>query len=74
MRSAALLLLYPLQALRIYWSGRRRGWPGRDARLYAVFTVLSKFPGLTGLIAYHLRRWRGKPMAVIEHKQAGTPV
>jgi GT2 family glycosyltransferase len=72
--SAALLLLYPLLALRVYWHGRSRGWSGRDARLYSVFTVLSKFPGLAGLLSYHLRRWRGKPMTLIEHKQAGTPV
>jgi GT2 family glycosyltransferase len=72
--SAALLLLYPLLALRIYGNGRRRGWSGRDARLYAIFTVLAKFPGLAGMLAFHLRRWRGKPMTLIEHKQAGTPV
>ena len=72
--SAALLLLYPLQALRISWSGRRRGWSGRDARLYALFTVLAKFPALAGMIAYHLRRWQRKPATLIEHKQAGTPV
>jgi GT2 family glycosyltransferase len=72
--SAALLLLYPLQVLRVYWGGRRRGWSGRDARLNAFFTVLAKFPGLAGLMAYHLRRWRGKPVTLIEHKQAGTPV
>jgi GT2 family glycosyltransferase len=72
--SAALLLLYPLGALRIYGTGRRRGWSRRDARLYAFFTVLAKFPGLAGMISYHLRRWRGKPATLIEHKQAGTPV
>jgi GT2 family glycosyltransferase len=70
--SAALLLLYPAHLLRIYWTGRRRGWSGRDARLYAVFTVLAKFPGLAGMMTFHLRRWRGKPMTLIEHKQTET--
>jgi hypothetical protein len=34
--------------------------------------VLAKFPGFAGMMAYHVRRWRGKPMTLIEHKQAGT--
>jgi GT2 family glycosyltransferase len=67
-----LLALYPLQVLRIHRAGRRRGWSRRDAALYAVFAVLSKFPGLAGLLEFHMRRWRGRPMAIIEHKEVGT--
>jgi GT2 family glycosyltransferase len=71
--SVFLLAAYPLLALRIYINGRRRGWSGPDARLYAVFSVLAKFPGLLGLLQYHLRRRRGMKMTIIEHKQVGTP-
>src|SRR5205814_9062036 len=47
--SAALLALYPLVALRIYFAGRRRGWSGRDARLYSFFPVLAKVRALAGV-------------------------
>jgi GT2 family glycosyltransferase len=67
-----LLALYPLQVLRIHRAGRRRGWSRRDAALYAVFAVLSKFAGLAGLLEFHLRRWRGRSMTIIEHKEVGT--
>lgn len=71
--SLALLALYPLQVFRIYRSGLRRGWSASDSLLYSVFSVLGKFPGLLGLLQYHLRRWRGKPMTIIEHKRVRTP-
>jgi GT2 family glycosyltransferase len=56
--SLLILLGYPLLALRIYASGRTRGWSATDARRYALFTVLAKFPGLLGMLEYHLRRKR----------------
>jgi GT2 family glycosyltransferase len=56
--SLLLLLGYPVLAVRIYRTGRRRGWSALDARRYAFFTVLAKFPGLLGMLAYHLRRKR----------------
>jgi len=54
--SLLVLLGYPLLAFRIYASGRKRGWSATDARRYALFTVLAKFPGLLGMLEYHLRR------------------
>jgi GT2 family glycosyltransferase len=68
----ALLGLYPIQFLRIWATGRRRGWSGRDARLYSFFSILAKFPGLLGMLRHRLNRLRGKPMTIIEHKQVGT--
>lgn len=68
---ASLLVLlgaYALQFVRIYQYGRRRGWPADDARVYAFFTVLFKFPALLGLLAYHWRQWRGEAFTIIEHK------
>ncbi|HXB63159.1 MAG TPA: glycosyltransferase [Acidobacteriaceae bacterium] len=64
----ALLAAYALQFVRIYQYGRGRGWPARDARVYAFFTVLFKFPALLGLLAYHWRQWRGDDFTIIEHK------
>jgi GT2 family glycosyltransferase len=54
--SLLILLGYPVLALRIYATGRKRGWTPTDARHYALFTVLAKFPGLLGMLEYHLRR------------------
>jgi GT2 family glycosyltransferase len=70
--SLGLLILYPLLFFRIYWSSRRRGWTGGDARLYAWFSILAKFPGLVGMLRFLFRRLQGKPMTIIEHKQVGT--
>ena len=67
----ALLALYLVQIARIYRWGRRRGWAAGDASLYAAFAVLSKFPGLAGLVQFHWRRWRGHSPALIEHKEQG---
>jgi hypothetical protein len=54
--------------LRIFRYGRRRGWSRPDAALYAVFTVLDKFPGALGLLEYSWRRVRRKGPRLIEHK------
>ena len=62
--SLLLLLLYPLVAMRIAASTRRRGWSGRDARIYGWLTTASKFPGLQGLLEYHWWRLRGGRAAV----------
>lgn len=72
--SLAVLAAYPLQVLRVTRTGQRRGWSREDAMLYAGFAVLAKFPELSGLVQYHWRRRRGRAMAVIEHKESGTPV
>ncbi len=68
---SALILfgLYAVQFDRIYIRGRKRRWPRRDARLYAFFTVIAKFPMLEGLIAYRRRKSRGARPTIIEYKR-----
>lgn len=68
---AGLLLLaaYPALALRIVRRGLGRNWPLRHAISYAFFTLLAKWPGFIGLLAFHVRRWRGQRPALIEHKE-----
>ncbi len=70
-RGAGLFLLaaYPALGLRIVRHGLGRGWPLRHAVLYAVFTVLSKFPGVLGMLHFHLQLWRGHAPSLIEHKE-----
>lgn len=67
---AALLCAYALQWAHIALGCRRRGWPLRSACLYAVFAVISRFPGLLGLAQYHWRRRRGHLPVIIEHKRS----
>lgn len=61
----ALLLLYPLQVLRIYWYARRTlpaaGW-------YATLLVLGKFPEAMGQMKFLLNRLLDKRAALIEYK------
>ena len=71
----ALVLLagYPLLAWRITRHRRRHGDNAVDARRYAIFTTLAKFPELQGLITYYLRRLRGKDSTIIEYKAETGP-
>ena len=67
--SLALLGGYPLlynRTSRYY--AVQRGWPPADARLYAFWIVLAKFPQAVGLLRYGLGRLAGKPSSVIEHR------
>lgn len=66
--SLLLLAPYPLQFARIVLRGRKRGWPAGDAAVYGFFTVLTNFPALEGMLAYHWRRLRGKTLTIMEHK------
>ena len=79
---AALLLAWPTWGLSLgllagylflYRRTRRyyavqRGWSLPDARLYAVWIVLAKFPQAVGVIRYWLGRLSGKRSLVIEHR------
>jgi GT2 family glycosyltransferase len=65
---AGAAALYAVQFLRIAQYGRRRGWSGADARIYAFFTVLGKFPALLGLLSYQLGQLQGRAPAIIEYK------
>jgi GT2 family glycosyltransferase len=59
------LLLY--QRTRRYYVVQR-GWPAADARLYAFWIVLAKFPQAVGLLRYRLGRLADRPSPVIEHR------
>ena len=48
-----------------------RGWPAADARLYAAFCVMAKFPQVIGIVKYWSRRIRGEPAQIIEYRGAG---
>lgn len=71
--SLVLLGGYPVLAVRIYRSARRRGIPAPDARLQALFGVVGKFPEALGHLRYWARRVRGTPGKIIEYKQAEPP-
>jgi GT2 family glycosyltransferase len=64
--SLGLLLGYPLLGARIYKRSRARGWSRRDARAYAFFCVLGKFPQLQGQLVYLANRRRGRATRLIE--------
>lgn len=69
---AALLvvLLAPMQALRMVRYGRRRGLSTRDAMTYGALNVLGKWPQMLGQVKWHRQRGRATPL--IEYK--ATPV
>jgi GT2 family glycosyltransferase len=64
-----LLLAYPLQVVRVFRTGLRRRWSAGDSFIYAVFTVLAKFPAFFGLLEYLWKRTRGRDLTIIEHKR-----
>ena len=66
----ALFCAYAWQFVRFYVRGLRRGWSARQACIYSFFTILFKFPALTGMLEYHWRRWRGHSFTIIEYKRS----
>jgi len=48
----------------------QRGWPLSDARLYAFWIVLAKFPHALGVTRYWLGRLSGRRSPVIEYRGA----
>ena len=71
-----LLLVYPTLMVHAYRSLRRRRNPPRDARLYALFCILGKFPQVIGQMRYWYGRLLARPSRLIEYKgdmeSAGT--
>jgi glycosyltransferase involved in cell wall biosynthesis len=61
-------LAYPLMAWKIYRYRLSQGDPSDDARLYAFFCTISKFPQTIGQLQYWLTRWQGKQAMLIEYK------
>jgi hypothetical protein len=51
---------------------RRTGTPSGDANVYALFTVLGKFPQMVGQMRYWIGRLSGRPSAVIEYKPSAA--
>lgn len=45
-----------------------RGWPASDARLYAAFCLMAKFPEVVGIARYRWRRLSGAPVRIIEYR------
>ncbi len=67
----AAALVYPLQIGKI---ALRQGAMTPRPWVYALFMTLAKFAEFQGILKYLWRRWRGKPVALIEYKEAGTPI
>ena len=63
-----LLALYLFLYWRVCRYGARRGWSVADARLFAFFCILEKFPMLSGLITYWFRRITRRSKQIIEYK------
>ena len=66
--SFALLAGYFYLYWRIHKYALGRGWTPADARLYARWCVLAKFPMLIGLISYWLNQISRRPKRLIEYK------
>ncbi|WP_449432912.1 glycosyltransferase family 2 protein [Pseudomonas putida] len=60
-----LLLIYPLQAVRL---ARRGGRTTRENWLQAVFLVLGKFPEMLGQVKFLLNRFSAGKTVLIEYK------
>jgi GT2 family glycosyltransferase len=63
--------------LVLFWRSEQyfrlgRGWRAADARLYAAFCVLAKFPHVAGIAKYWSGRLRGKPVQIIEYRGSET--
>jgi len=69
--SAILLLIYPIQWLRIYRaSARRFNAPASQIRLYASLLLLGKFPQMLGQLKFWTDRLFKRPQLLIEYKCA----
>lgn len=71
--SAALLLVYPIQALRTAWKCRARAGSARLALEYGLFMVLAKFAQAQGVLRFAVDRARGRRGRIIEYKDAPGP-
>jgi GT2 family glycosyltransferase len=66
--SAVLLSGYGILAWRIGRFAKKRGFSSRDARAYAVFVTLGKFPQMIGQLKFVVSRIFGKRSKLIEYK------
>jgi GT2 family glycosyltransferase len=68
--SLGLLGGYAVLARRIYRYALSRGLPRADARLYARYVVLGKFPQVAGQLYYWGKKLTGRKGTIIEYKKA----
>jgi hypothetical protein len=68
--SLALLVVYPLQLVRLALGARRRGMSTRDALLWSTACVVSRFAEVVGMARYHLNKLRRRTTEIIEYKDA----
>ncbi len=68
---AILLLIYPVQILRIAWGIYPRACSVGDALSYGVLTMVGKFAALVGQAQYRNDRSAGKLARAIEYKEVG---
>jgi GT2 family glycosyltransferase len=73
--SLLLLATYPMLFLKTYrYYLARRGWPAKDAGLFAFFVIVAKFPQAVGQMIYLRRRLVGGHLTLIEYKGTEPPV
>ncbi len=66
--SLLLLLLYPVQVVRVYRHTRRRGISPRDSLAYGIACVVAKFPELIGFCKCMRNRLCALTAQIIEYK------
>ncbi len=66
--SGLLLLLYPIQILRVSRSPGLAGRPRREALAYGVSVVVGKFAQVHGLLRFLRDRFLRRPATLIEYK------
>jgi acetolactate synthase regulatory subunit len=59
---------YPVLALRVYRSTRRRGFDVRDAVVFSVACVVGKLPSCLGQLRYWAKSALGQRSGLIEYK------
>jgi glycosyltransferase involved in cell wall biosynthesis len=65
-----LLLLYTYLTYKIYKYYYANGFKPKDARLYAICCVLSKFPQVQGQFKFHISRLLRRQPTLVEYKNA----
>lgn len=63
-----LLLVYPIQVLRIYMSLSEHPSPKYSQLLYSIFCVLGKFPESVGIVKYMYNAIKKRDQTLIEYK------
>lgn len=65
--SLLILAIYPLLVAKIY-RYQLQSYSSSEARIYAVFCVLGKFPNVWGQFKFYWDQWRQQSSAIIEYK------